>query len=205
MERDRKKTEKTILQTLGNMLSEGGFESIGINAIAREARVDKVLIYRYFGGLPGLLKAYAEKADYWPRAEDLMGGIDRDITSMPRTELAKWMIRSFCRYIRERPLTQELLRWEMVESNELTSVLADFRETEGLKILKLFEQNRSVDLYALTTLVVAGIMYLVLCMKHIRYFNGIDLQTESGWERIEEAAAWIVEFSLKNNERNTSP
>ena len=53
----------------------------------------------------------------------------------------------------------------MVENNELTSVLADFRETEGLKLMKLFENDQGVDLYALTTIVVAGIMYLVLCMK----------------------------------------
>ena len=98
------------MQALGKMLAENGFESIGINAVAREAQVDKVLIYRYFGGLPGLLKAYAEEADYWPRTEDLTSGIDRDIESMSQTELAKYMIRSFCRYIRERPLMQELLR-----------------------------------------------------------------------------------------------
>jgi hypothetical protein len=129
--------------------------------------------------------------------------MSQDIPSIPQKELAKHMIRRFCRYMRERPLTQELLRWEMVESNELTRVLADFRETEGLKILERFERDRGTDLYALTAVVVAGIMYLVLCKKHIRYFNGIDLQTDSGWERIEEAAAWIVESSI-NTERSTN-
>ena len=199
MERDREKTKKNIIQALGKMLASSGFESIGINAIAREAEVDKVLIYRYFGGLPGLLKAYAQEADYWPRTADLTSGLDKDIESMPQAELARYMILSFCRYIRERPLTQELLRWEMVESNELTSVLADFRETEGLKLMKLFEKMEDVDIYALTTILVAGVMYLALCMKHITYFNGIDLQTDSGWKRIEEAAAWIAQSAFKNS------
>jgi AcrR family transcriptional regulator len=204
MERDREKTKMIILQTLGKMLAEHGFKSIGINAIAREAKVDKVLIYRYFGGLPGLLETYAHEADYWPMTEDLTRGLDHEVESMTQTDLAKHMIRSFFRYLRERPLTQELLRWEMVESNELTSLLADFRETEGLKLMKLFEQNKHVDINALATIVVAGIMYLVLCMKHINYFNGIDLQSESGWERLEKTAAWMIESSLKMSERNSS-
>jgi AcrR family transcriptional regulator len=204
MEKDREKTKMLILQTLGKMLAQRGFKSIGINAIAREAEVDKVLIYRYFGGLPGLLEAYAHEADYWPLTEDLTRGLDREVESTTQTDLAKHMIRSFCRYLRERPLTQELLRWEMVESNELTSLLADFRETEGLKLMKLFEQNKHVDINALATIVVAGIMYLVLCMKHINYFNGINLQAESGWERLENAAAWMIESSLKMSERNSS-
>ena len=205
MERDREKTKKLILKSLGNMLAEHGFKSVGINAIAREAGVDKVLIYRYFGGMPGLLKAYAQEADYWPRIEDLAADLDRDIDTLPQTELAQVMIRSFCRYLRERPLTQEMLRWEMVESNELTSVLADFRETEGLKILELYEQTQNVDLYALTTIVVAGIMYLVLCMKHITYFNGIDLHSDSGWKKIEDTAAWIIASSLQIDERKDTP
>jgi AcrR family transcriptional regulator len=205
MERDREKTKRHILKTLGNMLAQNGFKSVGINAIAREAGVDKVLIYRYFGGLPGLLKTYAQEADYWPRVEDLTAELDRDIDTLTQTELAQIMIRSFCRYLRERPLTQELLRWEMVENNELTSVLADFRETEGLKIMELYKQTQDVDLYALTTIVVAGIMYLVLCMKHVTYFNGIDLHSDSGWKTIEETAAWILATSLQTNERNDIP
>lgn len=204
MERDREKTKMNILQTLGKMLAERGFKSIGINSIAREAEVDKVLIYRYFGGLPGLLEAYAHEADYWPLTEDLTRGLDCEVEAMTQTDLAKHLIRSFCRYIRERPLTQELLRWEMVESNELTSLLADFRETEGLKLMELFEPNEYIDINALATIVVAGIMYLVLCKKHINYFNGIDLQSESGWERLEKAAALMIESSLKMSERNSS-
>jgi hypothetical protein len=40
-----------------------------VNAIAREDDVDKVLIYRYFKNLDGLLKKFLEERDYWIKTE----------------------------------------------------------------------------------------------------------------------------------------
>jgi AcrR family transcriptional regulator len=197
MERDRDKKKEKILRALGRMLRKNGFESVGVNAVAREAKVDKVLIYRYFGGLPGLLSAFAQEAEYWPSAEDLTGGPGREAESTEHAVSARRMILSFCRYIREHSLTRELLRWELIESNELTRILADHRETEGLMVMKLFENNRSVDVHALTAILTAGIIYLSLCAKHIGYFNGVDIQSDRGWRRIEKTAAWIVDTAFK--------
>ena len=47
MERDREKTKMIILQTLGKMVAERGFKSIGINAIAREAEVEGLSYFEY--------------------------------------------------------------------------------------------------------------------------------------------------------------
>jgi len=60
MARDSTKTKERLLEAVDDVLARDGFNGLGINALAREAGVDKVLIYRYFGGLSGLLKAYAE-------------------------------------------------------------------------------------------------------------------------------------------------
>jgi AcrR family transcriptional regulator len=197
MERDRDKKKDKILRALGRILRKNGFESVGVNAVAREAKVDKVLIYRYFGGLPGLLSAFAQEAEYWPSAEDLTGGPGRETESKEHADSARHMISSFCRYIREHSLTRELLRWELIESNELTRILADHRETEGLALMKLFENNRSVDVYALTAILAAGIIYLSLCAKHTGHFNGIDIRSDRGWRRIEKTAASIVDTAFK--------
>ncbi|MBK7457943.1 MAG: helix-turn-helix transcriptional regulator [Betaproteobacteria bacterium] len=53
------------------MLARDGFGAVGVNAIARQAGVDKVLIYRYFDGLPALLRAWGESGRFWPRVADL--------------------------------------------------------------------------------------------------------------------------------------
>lgn len=52
-----KETEKRLLEAVSKIIEEEGFTQIGINRIAKKAQCDKVLIYRYFGGLDGLLAA----------------------------------------------------------------------------------------------------------------------------------------------------
>ncbi|HRW79035.1 MAG TPA: helix-turn-helix domain-containing protein, partial [Candidatus Sabulitectum sp.] len=55
--RDSEKTREAIMDALERILTREGFTGVGVNALAREAGVDKVLIYRYFGSLEGLLAA----------------------------------------------------------------------------------------------------------------------------------------------------
>lgn len=64
-ERDREATEKRLLDTIGKMIAEDGFEKIGINAIATQSGVSKILIYRYFGSVEGLMAAYIRQHDFW--------------------------------------------------------------------------------------------------------------------------------------------
>lgn len=44
-------------QAASELISKQGVEKTGISAVARQANLDKTLIYRYYGGLPGLLDA----------------------------------------------------------------------------------------------------------------------------------------------------
>ena len=71
--RDREATKARILGAVGVVLARDGFGAVGVNAIAKEAGVDKVLIYRYFGGLPELLREWGASGRFWPRVADLLG------------------------------------------------------------------------------------------------------------------------------------
>ncbi|HSH08829.1 MAG TPA: helix-turn-helix domain-containing protein [Oceanipulchritudo sp.] len=71
MPRNRQLTESRIREAAMDLLGRAGFESWGVNAIAREAGVDKVLIYRYFSSLEGLLEALVEETRFWPDPEAL--------------------------------------------------------------------------------------------------------------------------------------
>ena len=55
--RDREATERSLVEAAKHVLAEEGFQSFGVNAIARQAGCDKQLIYRYFAGLEGLADA----------------------------------------------------------------------------------------------------------------------------------------------------
>ncbi|TAG31161.1 MAG: TetR/AcrR family transcriptional regulator [Rhodobacterales bacterium] len=57
MTRNRDETRQRILDAVLDLVAEEGFAALGVNAVARRAGADKQLIYRYFGGLDGLMAA----------------------------------------------------------------------------------------------------------------------------------------------------
>ena len=65
-ERDRDATEQRMLKAVGEMIRRDGFEKLGVNAVAAHCGVSKILIYRYFGSLDGLLAAEVLTAASWP-------------------------------------------------------------------------------------------------------------------------------------------
>lgn len=47
IERDRYMTEEKLINAVGELIVEDGFESLGVRKVAEQAGVNKTLIYRY--------------------------------------------------------------------------------------------------------------------------------------------------------------
>jgi AcrR family transcriptional regulator len=71
MPRNRQQTENRIREAARRLLRENGFEAWGVNGIARAAGVDKVLIYRYFQSVDGLLAEIIQGTLFWPDPDSL--------------------------------------------------------------------------------------------------------------------------------------
>jgi AcrR family transcriptional regulator len=201
MARDKEQTKARILVAVGKLLAESGFRQLGINAIAQEAGVDKVLIYRYFGSLPSLLQAFGQEGNYWPSVEDLVAGVSVNADAS-RADWATQLLIQLLHELQKRPTTQEILRWEILEGNELTQELAIARNrvaTESLRLLAAkFGLPKNQDLSAISAILVAGIVYLVLRSKANPTFLGIDFRSPQGWQRIEQAATSIIQSTFQD-------
>jgi len=200
MRRNKEETKDRIIDAVGRLLAEGGLRKLGVNAVAREAGVDKVLIYRYFGGMPELLKAFGISGDFWPTFEELTGGDLEGLRKKPIPEAAATVLHNFARALQSRPLTSEILAWETVERNELTEVLETVREESAVRLLEELSpeaRESGVDLAAITGLLGAAIMYLVIRSRHVKVFNAVDIGSEDGWQRLEAAMTAICENCLK--------
>ena len=197
MSRNSQQTRKKIIAAVGRLLSRSGFRNLGINAIAREAGVDKVLIYRYFGGIPDLLQAYAEEGDFWPTAEELLAGFHGQLPPS-NADLAAKLLIEFGRALRRRPITQEIMRWELLERNELTDALAHYREEQGMKLIRIVRDARGLDLdiQALGSILSAGQTYLILRSKTAAVYNGLKLGSDRDWRRIEKNIEHLVRLAF---------
>ena len=192
--RNREATRGQLIKAVGEILAEKGFAALGVNAVARQAKVDKVLIYRYFDNLEGLTKAFAQEGDFWPGIEELAGGNITAFHLLPLEEKLIDLGRNFMRGIRARPLTQEIMAWEMVERNKLTEELEKVRETQMLRFFELFfsKESSNIDLMAIMSIIGGGLSFLICRSRHIQWYNGVDLKSDEGWARIEGGMEQII-------------
>lgn len=182
--RDAEATRARILEAVGSLLAREGFAALGVNAVAREAGVDKVLIYRYFGGMDALLETWGTQADFWPTETETLG-------PNPEKEparLAAGLLKRHLHALRRRPHTLEILAWETLGGNPLTDILARIRETRSAALVAALAprfQGRAVDLEALSALLGAGLQHLLLRSRTVDTYGGIPISTPEGWDRIE--------------------
>ena len=194
--RDRAATEARILGAVGAVLARDGFGAVGVNAVARQAGVDKVLIYRYFGGLPELLRAWGESGRFWPRVADLLGPDPQTLLARPAAERWACFFEHFIDALRRRPLTLEILAAEMIERNELTAILEAEREAwgeEAARVLGGAELAARPHLQGITLLLLAGVQYLLLRSRRIRIFGGVDLHSDAGWARLKQSIRLLAQ------------
>jgi AcrR family transcriptional regulator len=180
-EKDRSNTEQKLLSALENIIEEDGFEKLGVNAIASKAGVSKVLIYRYFGSVDNMILEFLSQKDFWinfsvefPNGGDLK-------------EFIKKMFRGQISQLREDKLSQRLHRWELSTNNSIIDKLRLKRESKGITLVTIvsqLSQHPQEEVAALATIMSASITYLTLLSESCPIYNGIDLQSDRGWEQI---------------------
>ena len=190
--RNRAQTEARLRRAVEELLVQGGFAALTPSAVGKQAGVDKMLIYRYFGDLPGLIRAIAFAPDFFPSYDDLCPQGERDgMRALPLGERASLVLARYAEALLARPVVLELMVWELVERNDLTAIMEEARETMGLKLMAdLFpDAPDQTRLAAMSAVLTGGITYLALRRRKIRWFGGLDLQSDAGWAAILSAVS----------------
>jgi AcrR family transcriptional regulator len=201
LSRDKETTKQRLIDAVGSIIREKGFQGIGINAVAREAGVDKVLIYRYFGDLDGLLRAFIAQKDYFSNLEHFLGE-NRTIESRADAiEMGKKVLIGQLRQALSNKELQEILLWELNQKNQVTDAVAETRERQAVAMLeemKTIVDFDKVDFPAIGSLIVGGIYYLILRSRLVKTYSGIDLNSEEGWQRIEQAIIDLLDLIARD-------
>lgn len=189
-----KQTEKKIIEAVSSIIENEGFSRLGINRIAKVAGCDKVLIYRYFGGLEGLIGQWARENDYYSFAIDMFK--DKINSSDDMRSVAKEVLLQQIRFMRESRMMQELLLWEL-SGNTTFSYIRDSREKNEHEIQQMIEQRLGVtnsDAKYYITILMAAINYLVLFSRESGVYNGVDFSAEETWPKIECAICRYIDM-----------
>lgn len=189
--RDRERTEAAILAAAEAQLAEAGFQAFGVNAVARRAGCDKQLIYRYYGGLDGLVTAvganlgarYAQQPGQQPAAQSY-------------GELTERLLLAFLEQFRGDRLAQRIAAWEAAERSPLVDQLAAAR---AQALGRWMEEARGgltpppgIDAPALNALLIGGIQQLVLASATMGSFAGLPLSEDRNWIRARLALRALI-------------
>jgi AcrR family transcriptional regulator len=184
--RNRPQTEERLRTAVAAVLVQGGFGALSPSTVAREAGVDKMLIYRYFGSFEGLIEDVANGPEFFPGFDEVCNGDPAGLRAKPVPERAVTVAGNYARLLLARPVVLELMVWELVERNALTAIMETARETMGLRLAReIFDDADDPGFVkAFFALLGAGITYLALRRRKIRWFNGIDLRSDEGWDQL---------------------
>ena len=195
-ERDREATEKRLLDTIEQIIVENGFEKIGVNAVAAQSGVSKILIYRYFGSIDGLMAAYIQQHDFWINFPLEVPGREHLPVFLKR------MFRGQVEQLRSNPTLRRLHRWELSCDNAMIVKLREQRELIGMnfieKVCELTGFPRK-EVEVMASIVTASITYLVMLEEFCPVYNGIAIKEDTGWAQISEGVDTLVDKYFKND------
>jgi AcrR family transcriptional regulator len=195
IERDREATEQRLIDTIGKIVAENGFEKVGINAVAKQSDVSKILIYRYFGSVDGLMAAYI-------RQHDILTNLPLALPS--RKELPAFLKKLYqtqIKQLRSNPTLRRLYRWELSSNNEMVAEIREQREKLGreltVKVSKLTGLPKK-EVEVMAAIISASITYLVMLEEFYPHYNGIAINKNSGWKQISKGIDALIDKILKN-------
>lgn len=193
MTRDRKQTEQRLIDAVGQEITENGFDKLGINRISSRAGVNKVLIYRYFGNLNGLVKAYYERTDSVIAAPtfDMQRLKDASLDDF-FTLLHEYFIKEF-RLLRENTDAKEFLKAALINPGWDYNPTAASKEAEVQRqIDALGDIIQLKDGKPFAAIMISAMTVLTFMSQQKRTILGINLASEEGWQQIEQALKTIA-------------
>ncbi len=189
--RGRLQTEQRLLDALGAILLDDGYPGAGVNAVARRAGCDKVLIYRYFGGFDELLLAFAETTELWWEVDEVMPEATESIAQIPLAEYLQTLLDRYVVALEARPLALEIMAWELSAQNNLTQALARVRSERGMELVRRLRaayRQPSIDIGGILGVFGAAINYLIIRTRR----QSQQYKTEEWW-RLKQTIARLLQ------------
>lgn len=181
----REVTEERILDAFESVLRRGGIRHLSINAVVAEARLSKTLIYRYFGNLAGLVRAWGQRRAVFLDSDPPEGTGEENFENF-KDLLESDLLRT-ANHLRTHPVTLEFLAEELTGQNEYSEAFNEVRRrSRQASTRRMMRDARYMDPdnRRLVVLMYAAITHLSMRARHSPSFFGIELDTEEGWDQI---------------------
>lgn len=196
-----RRTKATIIEDIRKAAVESvlkrGFSGSLVSEIIKKAKIEPVVFYNRYQNLEEFFSEFVKGYDYW--FSDVAKEANKRET--PHDQFIA-LIEGLQECMIEKSVMQELIRWEIAEGNDITKRTASIREMFTIPLAEKYDdlfKNSGIDFVAIATIIVSGLYYLYLHKDRSTFCN-IDMNTEEGRDRINQAIKFLSEllFSKRN-------
>lgn len=190
--RNKERTKQKFIDAVGKIFETEGYTGLNAKKIAETAKVDRKLLYLYFGNLDNLIKSFFSEKDYWKAAykKEIEG--NANVNEQNILNLLKGQLDS----ILDNKEFQRIIHWEISEKSEIMKIISNDREMLGQKLFHLtaeYFRDRNIDFPAALAIQIGGIYYVALHSKiNGSTFCGININIPEGRKRILKELEYIV-------------
>ena len=200
--RDKDRTKNKMIQAVGKVLLKKGYTGLNASTIAKEAEVDKRLVWTYFGGLDPLVAAYISRRDFWKfTATDSINDLLGTNNGIKKEQVSDLLKSQFETLLYDNVL-QRIIHWELSENKSFLRNISNQREAIGEELFKHIAHqfnNETKQIRAITALLIGGIYYLALHGKvNGSLFCGLDINKEEDKLLINKTIEEIIAFAFGN-------
>ena len=202
--RNKERTQQKLINAVGAVLKEKGYAGISIPNIIKKAKVDRRLIYTYYGGLDNLVEEYLNSRDYWmtkvaPKVQEIAFKSEH----FGEKQIVE-ILHTLYDAVDGSVDLQKMILWQISEYHDKLRALVDNREKLGEPLFKATDadfKDTGINLRPMLAVQIAGIYYLVLHSKSNKStFCEINLETEEGKNQIKEAIAKMMELVYEKSQ-----
>jgi len=192
----REATQDALIAAFGRVVQRVGLHNVGVNAVIKEAGIGKALIYRYFDGLPGLVRAWGEKNQIWPDLSEFHQMPDA-ADAVGTADLLKRMLAHHAESLREDPLRVEILADQFMTPTPISEALQEIRQQLGREHQEIFSKHRQLQDHRHLMMVLMGAASF-LAMRAVKSpgYMGDDISTEADWNSVMEQIDKIIDATV---------
>jgi AcrR family transcriptional regulator len=201
--KNKDESKQKIFNAIGRLFKTEGVNALYYANIAREAGVDRSLVYQYFGrNIKKLIEEYIVQKDYWMRffekVKEEVGQNDHETGK----DLIIDVLQKQWAYLAVDTEMQHLILWELSGDSDLMRSIHHTREMMAEPMLELAEQKFKGTFVKITPIIVlllSGIYYANIHAVHNGpIICGMDVRSVEGQVDLLKAIQQIIEWAYEH-------
>jgi AcrR family transcriptional regulator len=192
--KNKERTKLKLIEAVGEVIREKGYSALKLKTIVDTAKVDRKLLYEYFGSIDNLVETYIRQKAYYHQFDKKIDKLLKSVNGEYSADLMKDFLHQHLESFSEDIDMQQAMLWHLHGGNTAIDELYDQRERIGRIFLDLAEPNftqSNIDIRARAAIIVTGICFMIINKRSP--ICGIDLKTPEGMERIRNEISKMID------------